>query len=156
MGLDLDDDVLRELGRVTTAGARLDLQAASVLVILTGDHDLDATYSLPAGKVRTMIRSAAETLECAALQQDVLAWLDDATALAEERNRTVHSIAIHNYDDGNAVIRNYHPKTGTEQILTASELFQLALRISGKAAAVPAGLQDRLITAIARSETDAD
>lgn len=84
-------DVLEEVGRVTIAGARLDLQLAYICWHLDphGEPFSDLRPMAGAKLSQRARRQAAEKLE-GALLAEVVTALDDADVLRRERNEVIH------------------------------------------------------------------
>jgi hypothetical protein len=83
-------EVLLEVGRVTIAGSRLDVQMGLLWHHLDRSVDPEVTRKAPGAKQCEQVRRLAQTRLAGDLQVDVLAALEVAEASRARRNEIVH------------------------------------------------------------------
>jgi len=83
-------EVLLEVGRVTIAGSRLDVQMGLLWHHLDRSVDPEVPRKAPGAKQREQVRRLAQTRLAGDLQADVLAALEAAEASRARRNEIVH------------------------------------------------------------------
>jgi hypothetical protein len=83
-------DILQEVGRVTIAGSRLDLQMGMLWHHLDRNVDLEACRRARGAKQRERVRALAEHRLTGALRTEVLAAVNAAEVAQERRNAIVH------------------------------------------------------------------
>lgn len=83
-------EVLLEVGRVTIAGSRLDVQMGLLWHHLDRSVDPEVTRKAPGAKQCEQVRRLAQTRLAGDLRADVLAALEAAEASRARRNEIVH------------------------------------------------------------------
>lgn len=86
--------VLAEVGHVTIAGARLDLQVSSLWHHLDRSVDADTARSRPASEQSEMVLGLAESRLAGGLRKAVLAAIGAAEAANKARNHIVHQDCV--------------------------------------------------------------
>lgn len=86
------DEVLAEIGRVTIAAGRVDLQLALILVAIKYAEPLEVLLTWPSGRLSKQVRKELERLFEGDLLEQALATVDIAAVQLDKRHVVVHSL----------------------------------------------------------------
>lgn len=124
----LPEDLLRAIGKVTVAAARLEHGAHLLLRVLWGDPR--GQFSNVARDVKRQVRLFAQVLDiCDEAVDPVLDWVDRAKATMRERDRLMHSAAFQTLAEEGSAQVGVRIRNGERWDLRVDEVEALACQL---------------------------